>query len=252
MKKLLILPLLFSQMMFGQNDVAFQQANNLYNEGKYQESINLYQSILDKGEHSAELYFNLGNAHYKLNNVAPSIYNYEKALQLKPNDKDIINNLAYAKNMTIDVIETIPEIGFSKLVKSIITFFPTDIWAIISIISMFAFALFFLLYYFSYATNKKRFMFLSSLITVIVAVVTLFFAFQKNTIDKKNKPAIVFAKEVRLKTEPNLRSEDAFELHEGAKVNILETFEEEWVKVKIANGKTAWITRDNIKPLNNF
>ena len=252
MKKLLFLTLLFSQLIFSQNDVIFQQANTLYNEGKYQEAINLYQSILDKGEHSAELYFNLGNAHYKLNNIAPSIYNYEKALQLKPNDKDIINNLAYAKNMTIDVIEAVPEIGFSKLVKSIITIFPTDVWAIISITSMFAFALFFLLYYFSYATNKKRFMFLSSLITVIVAVVTLFFAFQKNAIDVKSKPAIVFAKEVRLKTEPNLRSEDAFELHEGAKVNILETFEAEWVKVKIANGKTAWITRDNIKPLNNF
>lgn len=249
MKKLLFITVLFSQFLFGQSDVIFEQANNLYNEGRYQEAINLYESIIDKGEHSSELYFNLGNAYYKLNSIAPSIYNYEKALRLNPKDKDVINNLSYANNMTIDSIETIPEIGFSKITKNIINVFSVDVWAILSITSMLAFVTFFLMYYFAYGTNKKRFMFLSSLTAIVVALVTLFLAFQKHNLQVKDKPAIVFAKEVQLKSEPNLRSDDAFELHEGTKVQIIETFDENWTKIKIVDGKTGWIANDAIKAL---
>ena len=92
----------FSMIGFSQNDSVFSEANTLYNNGKYAEAIDKYESILDSDQHSAELYFNLGNANYKLNNIAPSIYYYEKALLLEPNDKDIQNNLAFAQNMTID------------------------------------------------------------------------------------------------------------------------------------------------------
>ena len=93
------------------------KANTLYNEGKYVKLLINTRQLLETDNHSAELYFNLGNANYKLNNIAPSIYYYEKALQLKPNDKDIKNNIAFARNMTIDAIDTIPEVGFSKLLK---------------------------------------------------------------------------------------------------------------------------------------
>ena len=104
---------------FLQNDTLFKKANTLYNNGKYLEAIDNYMSILETNTHSAELYFNLGNAHYKLNNIATSIYYYEKALQLKPNDKDIINNIAFARNMTIDAIDTVPEVGFSDAGTSV-------------------------------------------------------------------------------------------------------------------------------------
>ena len=90
----------------------------MYNEGKYAEAISLYESILATKKHSAALYFNLANAHYKLNHIAPSIYYYEKALQLNPNDSDIKNNLAFAQNMTIDAINDVPEVGFSKLINN--------------------------------------------------------------------------------------------------------------------------------------
>ena len=103
-----ILVFLISTMSFAQNKTIFEQANALYNDGNYTEALNKYTSILEHNEHSAELYFNIANAHYKLNNVAPSIYYYEKALLLKPNDKEILNNIAYARNMTIDAIEIVP------------------------------------------------------------------------------------------------------------------------------------------------
>ena len=62
----------------------FTEANNLYNNSKYEKSIEIYFQILDSGVHSAELYYNLGNSFYKLNDIANSILFYEKSLKLDP------------------------------------------------------------------------------------------------------------------------------------------------------------------------
>jgi uncharacterized protein YgiM (DUF1202 family) len=63
-----------------------------------------------------------------------------------------------------------------------------------------------------------------------------------------DRPAIVFAKEAQIKSEPNLRSTEAFKLHEGTKVQILDTVQN-WKKIKLADGKIGWIVNDDIKAL---
>ncbi|MBT8272774.1 MAG: tetratricopeptide repeat protein [Bacteroidia bacterium] len=245
---LLVGPAIFAQANYS----AFKQGNEYYNNGQFQEAIYAYESILDKGEHSAELYFNLANAYYKTNQVAPSIFFYEKALQLDPNDKEIKNNLSFAQNMTIDAIETIPEAGVSKLVKNVVNLFNFDIWAVLSVAFCFMFVLLFLTYYFSHATTKKRLLFLSSFSFLFFGLLTLTFAFQKYNSVQKDRPAIVFAQETEIHVEPNLRSETAFNLHEGTKVQILENFNESWAKIKLSDGKTGWISTEDIRQLNNF
>ena len=71
----------------------FRYANKAYNDGQYERAIKYYDSIISIGQHSPELYFNLANSHYKLNSIALSILNYEKALLLNPKNKSILNNL---------------------------------------------------------------------------------------------------------------------------------------------------------------
>jgi len=253
MKKIIyILIILLSNFSIAQNNELFTNANILYNEGKYQESIQSYEKILKNGVHSSDLYFNLANAYYKLNEIALSIYYYEKAKQLSPNDKDIENNMSFAQNMTVDEIDNIPETGLSKIITSITNLFSFDGWAMFSVAFVFLFAILFLGYYFSYSTVKKRLSFVVSFIVLFFAAVTLFLAFQKEAYSKNDKPAIVFAQESAIKNEPNLRSETAFVLHEGTKVQVLETYNKNWTKVKIANGKTGWIANADIKPLKDF
>jgi len=231
-----------------QNETLFAQGNTLYNDGNYTEAIEKYQAILDSGMHSAELYFNLGNAYYKLNNIAPSIYYYEKALQLAPNDKDILSNIAFARNMTIDVVDTIPEVGFSKFVKSVTNMMSFDAWAKTSVGLVILFVILFLSYYFSYTSLKKRLAFVGSLASIILACGSLSLAYHKYNLVQHDRPAIVFAKEAQIKSEPNLRSTEAFKLHEGTKVQILDTVQN-WKKIKLADGKIGWIVNDDIKAL---
>ncbi|MFS4484197.1 tetratricopeptide repeat protein [Hyunsoonleella sp. 2307UL5-6] len=234
-----------------QNGQFFKEGNALYNAGKYAEAIDKYKAVLETEYHSAELYFNLANAHYKLNNVAPSVYYFEKALLLKPGDKDIKNNLAFANNMTVDAIDTIPEVGFSKMIKSITNTFNFDTWAKIAVGFGIVYVILILLYYFSYSSGKKRITFVTSVLCLFFLCIALAFAFNKFAIDKTNNPAIVFAQESQIKTEPNLRSEEAFRLHEGTKVQIIDTVNN-WKKIRLLDGKTGWIVSDDIKVLKDF
>ncbi len=252
MKSLIYILIFFlSSTGFAQNEALFKEGNTLYNDANYEEAINKYETILNSGKHSAELYYNLGNAHYKLNHIAPSIYYYEKALLLSPNDKEIKNNIAFARNMTIDAIETIPEVGFSKLVNGISKTFTFDRWAIIAIGLVIVFVILFLTYYFTSSSTKKRMTFIASMASIILAAVALTFAFHNYELKEKDQPAIVFAEESLVKSEPNLRSNEAFKLHEGTKVQILDTVNN-WKKIRLADGKTGWIPDSDIKLLKVF
>lgn len=252
MKQLLyILVFSFGAIVSSQNNALFNVGNDLYNQGEFQSAIEKYESVLQTGQHSSELYFNLGNAYYKLNDIANSIYYYEKALQLSPKDEDIKNNLALAQNMTIDAIEEIPTIGLSKMMKNLINSFSFDGWAKLSVVFSVLFLLLFLAYYFFNETARKRIAFLSSMISLSLIIITLVFAFQKYNYEQNNNPAIVFAQESEIRSEPNLRSEEAFKLHEGTKVQVLEKYNDDWSKIRIADGKTGWIANTDIKMLNS-
>lgn len=249
MKTLIYIVLfLFSITTTAQNKSLFEEGNTLYNQEKYNDALNKYKAVIENGEHSAELYFNIANAHYKLNHIAPSIYYYEEALRLSPNNRDIKNNLAFAQNMTIDAIEESPQIGISKLFKTIVMSKTFDGWATWAIVFSIAFVLFFVLYYFSISTKRKRLAFIGSGISLIIMISALALAFKNQSIAKANTPAIVFAKESKVKSEPNLGSQDAFILHEGTKVQVIESISN-WKKIELSDGKQGWIVSEDIKAL---
>ncbi|MDB0004147.1 tetratricopeptide repeat protein, partial [Flavobacteriaceae bacterium] len=232
-----------------QTTESFKQANDLYNSGYYKEAISQYDSILASNQHSAELYFNLANCYYKLNEVGPSIFYYEKALQLAPDDLDILNNLGYAQKMTIDAIQEVPESGVSKLLNKTLNSLSVDGWAIRCVGLVFLFVVLFLGYYLSYSEAKKRLFFVSSNVVLIILFVSLGLLFKKDSLDSNTHPAIIFVKETEIKTEPNLRSETSFTLHEGTKVLVIEDYNNVWSKIKLLNGETGWMSRSELKSL---
>ena len=234
---------------FSQTTESFKQANELYNSGYYKEAIGQYDSILASGQHSAELYFNLANCYYKLNEVGPSIFYYEKALQLAPDDLDILNNLGYAQKMTIDAIQEVPESGVSKLLNKTLNSLSVDGWAIRCVGLVFLFVVLFLGYYLSYSEAKKRLFFVSSNVVLIALFVSLGLLFKRDSLDSNTHPAIIFVKETEIKTEPNLRSETSFTLHEGTKVLVIEDYNNDWLKIKLLNGETGWMSRSELKSL---
>lgn len=249
MKKLiLICSLLLSFVGFSQNEALFEEANSAYQSGNYQEAIDAYEQILSNGEASAELYFNLGNSHYKLNHVAPSIYFYEKALQLDPNDEDIKNNIEFARNMAIDDIEEVEETGINQWVNGLISTFSFSTWAVLSIVFCVVFVILFLLYYFSFRPLFKRILFGGSMVAILLCILSVVFAFQQETYIQDNQYAIIFDEEVGVRDEPNLRGDASFQLHEGTKAKVLEDYQE-WYRIELANGAQGWVNKDTMRKL---
>lgn len=245
---LLFVMVFVSLSAFSQNVNLFDQGKELYKNGKYQQAINSWMKILENGEHSAALYFNLGNAHYKLNHIGPSVYYYEKALQLAPNDPDIKNNLAFAENARIDAIEPLPQTVFSKWYENLSGIFTYNGWAIVAVAFAIGFVALFLFYYFAFSEKKKRLLFVSAMLAGFLLVTSLAMAFLTYGDYTKNQPAIIFANEIEVKTEPTLGSNVAFKLHEGTKVQILAQ-DGNWFRITLADGKDGWIPASDLKQL---
>ncbi len=250
--KLFVLIGLFTVLLCSaQNEKLFDQATTAYNTGEYEKAIALYKDILENGAHSAAVYYNLGNSYYKLNQIAESVYFYEKALLLSPNDREIKINLSYAQNMTLDAIGTVPETGISKLYKNITGKLTFDQWAYLAVGAMFAFILLYIAFYYSNYSARKRWSFIGSLLALFICIIAVLFAFIQQRDFSAKQPAIIFAEESTIKAEPNETGQQVFLLHEGTKVDILEELNE-WNKIRLADGKTGWMLKSELKPLKDF
>lgn len=228
-------------------DDLFQKSNDYYTNGDYQNAVNGYLDVLDSGFESAELYFNLGNSFYKLNNIPDSNFYYEKAKSISPNDDDILTNLIFAKNLRIDKIEILPITPIQNLKLSILNLFSEKGWSIslISLIWFMSFA--FIFYIISKDSKFKRLYFTISIVLVILSSLTLFINFEKKKLGEI-KYAIVYDKEIEVWSEPNNISELKFLLHEGTKVKQLDVIED-WVNIQLENGTLGWIQSSSLRVL---
>lgn len=248
-KKIMIfLTALMTVISFSQNTENFEKGKTHYKEANYEAAISAWESILESGEHSAALYYNLGNAYFKTEQIAPSIYYYEKALQLAPADSEIKNNLAIAQSRTIDAIEPAPENFFSTWINKISNIFTFDGWAWVTVFFVLGFTVLFLLYYYSSLTSNKRLLFTLSFIALFFAVASLSFAFITYDKVENERTAIIFAQSTQVQSEPLDRSEVSFVLHEGTKVTITEE-EDDWSRILLADGKEGWMLNKDLKEL---
>ncbi len=251
MKKLIfIFCLLFTTVFIAQNSNKdlFESANLNYKNGAYQKAIDLYLQIEKTQQVSSDLYYNIANSYYKLNNVANTIYYYEKALKLDPLNDDAANNLEFAKRMTIDNIEVLPKTFLQKFEANYIQKLSYNQWAILAVILSFLAATLFLLFYFSSISGKKRIYFLTSILSFFLLIIAVFTSFNQYQKAINTKTGIIFAPEVSVNNAPTSNSEEVFVLHEGTKINILDTVDN-WKKIKLADGKIGWILADKLKEL---
>lgn len=244
MKKLLYIFLLITQFFWAQTP--FDKGNDFYQKGNYQAAITQYESILNSGQESAELYFNLGNCYYKLNKVAPAVYNFEKALLLQPNDNEILNNLSFAQKMAIDEIQEVPKVGFSKIIVDFTSSLHYDAWAWMAIVLAVLFLVSFVIYYFSNTTLVKRIFFSGMVVFLVMIIVSFFSGFYEKNRMENERPAIVFFDTVSVKSEPNATSQNAFVLHAGTKVLILEDLDN-FHKIQLADLKEGWVEKSAVK-----
>lgn len=246
--KMYLLIILFSSLAFSQPNQTFNEANEAYADDEFDKAIELYNSLLNQGLISPELYFNLGNAYVKQNDLANAIYHYEKALQLRPNDKDILENLEITKTQTIDKIEEAPESNLNAFLYDFTHLLKVNTWAWVSIGCSLCFGFFMVLYFNSTTSRAKRRNFALASLCIGCGVLSLVFGQFQNQLLENQSYAIMFEDQVNVLVEPSPRSEINFKLNKGTKVNTGSTFRD-YTEIELPDGSEGWVPTSSFKKL---
>ena len=230
----------------GAQAVTKADADSAYVRGEYQQAIKDYEALLKKGA-SADLYYNLGNAYYRTENITRAVLNYERALLLSPSDRDIRFNLQMARSKTIDKIVPEQEMFFVTWYHSLVNLASVDGWARTALIALALAIVLALIYLFSDRIWLRKVGFFGAFLLIAVFVFSNLFAHQQKQQLIHRKGAIVTAPAVTVKSTPAKNGTDLFILHEGTKVTITDASMKDWKEIRLADGKEGWIETGQIE-----
>ena len=222
------------------------EADSAYVRGDYQQAIAKYEALLKLGA-SAELYYNLGNAYYRTENIPEAVLNYERALLLSPGDRDIRFNLQIARSKTFDKIVPESEMFFVTWYRSLVSMMSVDAWARTALVSLALTIILLLVYLFSDRLWLRKSGFFGGVALLLLFVVANIFAWQQKQELLNRKGAIVFAPAITVKSTPAANGTDLFILHEGTKVVITDNSMKDWKEIRLADGKQGWVESKHVR-----
>jgi hypothetical protein len=248
MKKILTIWLLVSVFSSYGLDTRplIEKGNKAYADGLYSNALDCYKQAAGGGMESAELYYNMGNACFKMNDIPSSILYYERALKLDPGNEDCAFNLKIANSRISDKIEAIPEMFYKRWFATLTGLLSSDAWAKLSILLLVLSLVCATLYFISRVVILRKGGFWLGSILLFLALVFLVFSYRNYMTVKSQDYAIVFSPSVTVKSSPDDKSVDLFVLHEGSKVRVMDHIGN-WYEIRIANGSVGWLPTSSIE-----
>lgn len=253
MKQFLLISFLVSGFQFltmgseltGHYDSLYALGNQSYQEQNFEDALKSYNAIAESGMRSSDLYYNIGNCYYKLNQITEAILYYERALKMQPNGEDIKYNLALANKQIVDKIETLPTPFYKEWWYTLVNSFAMDTWAYMSIVFSVIGMLSLLLFLMAGSTGVKQLSFYLFLVLLLATGMTFLFAraqYHKNIAEQN---AIIFETRTNIYSEPNTASTVLFVVHNGLKVKVLKT-SGQWLKIMLPDGSIGWIPEETL------
>lgn len=250
MKRIIIIftaILIFGMSMFAQ-PASVKLANELYKKGDYQQAAKQYEDIIVKEGVAPELYYNLGNAYYKANEIGRSILNYERALRLSPTYDDARFNLDMVQLKVVDNIVQAPTFFLGRWIENLIKLFTSNQWVMFSVTGFVVCLILVFMFVFGSTRETRKMSFYASSVLLVMSIFTLVFAGVRKDQLLNHRDAIVMSGVVTVKSSPDKSGTDLFQLHEGTKVNIKSTLGS-WTEIKLGNGNIGWVENPNIEKI---
>ena len=223
-------------------------ANRAYYAGHYENAITIYEKVTLAGFASPIVYYNLGNAYFKLGNMPMAILYYEKAHKLAPADSDIEHNIRLANSRIVDKIEPVPVLFYIRWWNNARNILSPDTFAKVSLALFSIFWLLLTFYFLARRRSLRITSFYAAMIFLIAAIFTLVLASDSHHHALNPDEAIVMEPSAGVKSSPDEKSVDLFVIHEGTKVTVIDRIGE-WKEVKIANGNSGWIQTQAIREI---
>lgn len=217
------------------------EADTLYSKENYQKAAEAYEAILSKQGVAAEIYYNLGNCYYKMENIPQAILNYERALMLSPGDGDIRTNLALARGKTIDKVTPPYEMFFVTWWRDFTHVQSLSAWATTGIVCFVLTLVALLFYFLAFGIRLRKISFYLGIVCLGLTVLVNLAAYSQSSEMERNKAAIVMQAAVSVKSSPSEGSTDLFLIHEGSKIKILDCTMKDWYEVMFEDDKQGWL-----------
>ena len=224
------------------------EADSSYVEEHYQQAAQQYEQLLKQGV-SAELYYNLGNCYYRMDNMTHAVIAYERALLLSPGDKDIRFNLQMARSKTIDKITPESEMFFVTWYRALVNIQSVDAWARLALIALALAIVLALAYLFAERIWLRKVGFFGALALLVVFVVSNLFAWQQKKAIDHPTGAVIISSAVNIKSTPSKNGTDLFILHEGTRVTITDRSMRDWREVRVGDGKQGWLETKDLEEI---
>lgn len=246
---IILLCCLFQLNLFAQTEMdfqlAFQKGNEAFTNQEFENAADIYEQILEKGQISFELYYNLGNAYFRLNEIPKSILNYERALQIKPHHNDARYNLKLANQRTIDQITKTPPFFLIQWWINWRGLLSSTIWSVLTILMAFIACVSSAFWQLGNSRKSKKIGFIIGFAALGLTILLSLTAWQRFVYEDDNDMAILFAKEYPLKSGADDSSPNVLLLHEGTKVELLDKIGL-WRKVRLPNGEQGWLPIESL------
>ena len=244
---ILISFLFFVSALYADNlQERFDAGNQFYQQENYEQAVAEYQAILDAGQESGALYFNLGNAYYKLEQFGLARLNYERAAVLLKNDEALSDNLKLLKQSLVDKIPTSPQFILFEWRDKVLDLFSAHILTWVTAIVFFGLLIMSALRRHSQRRGHfNRFRTAFNMV-IVLFVATIFLFAQKIYLLETEEFGVILTPSVTALAEPKISATEVFVIHEGAKVRI-ERYADEWLEIKLADGKTGWLQKNTLE-----
>ncbi len=243
----LMIPSLSKAEPMSYPDSLWNEGVAAYSAGRWNDAAAAWEGIYDAGIRGSELYYNLASAYFKLGETGKAILFYERALKEDPSDKDVRYNLEFARGMTQDRIEDVPEFILKTWIKKATYLFSSDLWAVLSILFFAGALALLLLFLLGSSSGARRTGFFTGIAALLIAVFCFASASSQRADASRKDEAIVMRPVSSVKSSPSSDSaKDLFILHEGTKVKILDEVDL-WMNIELSDGRQGWIATKDIE-----
>jgi len=227
---------------------SMQQASEYYRNAEFDKAINIYEQLRSEGYEGTSLYFNLSNSYYRIGKLGFAILNYERALKISPSDEDVKHNLAFANLSTVDRIQPLPTFFLFEWWQTLLNSLSVNGWSYAAYFFYMTLLALIVLYFYARTISQQKLILFSGLGTLFILALILSLLIVKINQEQTLISGVVIEQSITVKTSPDVKSTDAFVIHEGLKVNLEDRLDE-WIKIRLADGKVGWIENDTIEKI---
>lgn len=245
-KCLMILILISPLNALSQNiSDSMQQAGEYYRNGEFDKAIKIYEKLITDGYQGTSLYFNLANSYYRIGQLGYAILNYERALKISPSDEDVKHNLAFANLSIVDRIQPLPTFFLFEWWESLLASLSVNSWTYLAYFFFIVLLLLMILYFFAKTVSQQKIILFSGLANLILLLLIVSLLVVKINREQTHINGVIIEQSITVKNSPDDNSTDAFVIHEGLKVKLEDKLDN-WVKIRLADGKVGWVENDAV------